>query len=953
MKIFKNLTVSILALTSLGMLTSCGHKHTLVLQPGTAATCTDVGSKDYYKCIDSSCGMIFYDEEGLTPITIEDILLDKLTIPASEHTYNQQIANDQYLATQATCEAPARYYFSCVCGNKGSETFPFGDALCHDMQANLTDPDSFTCSKNDYFGRIYDLNDARSNAWAGAEFDNLLQKVDYGSVFDAHNHNYVGNIDAISSHPETAGKIYLEFDILSIEEGVADLSIGIASPLTTLDKNIFTILINEKEVTYDNQQLHTPSASWYVFDCTNYGKAQLQFGLNTVRIIINQNATCNLDYVKVESKVDITIKHDISIQSNSTHHWFGCNCCNIKYSEQPHIFNQTNTDQKFKVSSSSGNIYYKSCLCGAKGYDTFTFYTDENGNKTLVEEQAQRIIVTSPIKKLTIGDKINLDDYIEVVGVEDENNYFVTVNTPDTVTLEGHILTVIGEGSIRVDILAGANRKKAIFSALSLSKPKITFDNKTQFTTNYFVENLKKDVNGNIIKSGEGIVHNSKYFAYPIADDNGNVTNYEGILETKSGKTYEFACADLAGKNLEVLPGPQVPIGQYYLTQPFSLNYMDFETLYDEKTGEAVALVCTDNTAISNYCMSTCGVYPPSDYASILYKNYKDQLGLSNVKLAAQELVAEFLYTDEEATMENAILSIMVIGTFDFTYKNGTKETQDILFSFTALSGDPELCTVKGVEDYINSGAEPEALKCDLFIEKLTEAATLRNYTQQTDYFWSTKAANSEYEIADPGMGLPSTTFVQAVTEDTIFRQEQLSETEYFQSFYTVNDGQLYYGDNYKYDENGEVETDANGNPLVGDSFTVDPIPGSSSIWDDPDYSLITLAAAADDSFYSNITVAGVQEANGYTVYDFGQSPELAAAMVLNAAGYGISLYNTYVQNQLFNYTYVSAIVTDSAIQVTVYLPVPMEDHSIGYYNIVSTFYKVGTTTAPDLSPLF
>ena len=573
------------------------------------------------------------------------------------------------------------------------------------------------------------------------------------------------------------------------------------------------------------------------------------------------------------------------------------------------------------------------------------------------EKVANRIVISQPEGDVMVGQTLNLDDYIEIIGenLDSDNDFSARLLTADTAELDGHYLTITKEGEVSVEITANTvNTKKGKFTVQALSTLKAAFREKTQFTTNYFVEDIIVEQNAgggyDMYLSGEGIVHNSKYFAYPSTDNNGNVVGYDGILEAKSGKTYEFTCDDLTGKNLEVLPGPQVPIGNYYLTQPFSLSYMDFDTVYDDY-GNAVALLCTDDAAIGNYCMQTCGVYAPSQYASILLQNYASTF--SNVKLVSQELYAEFLYTDEDETLDNAILSVMVYGTFEFTYKNGTKENQDILFSFAALSGDPELCTVKGVEDYIKSGAEPAALKCDSFIEKLTEAATLRNYTQQTDYFWSTKAANSDYEIADPGMGLPSTTFVQAVTEDTIFRQEQLSETEYFQSFYTVNDGQLYYGDNYKYDENGEVETDADGNPLVGDSFTVDPIPGSSSIWDDPDYSLITLAAAADDSFYSNITVAGVQEANGYTVYDFGQSPELAAAMVLNAAGYGISLFNAYSQNELFDYTYVSAVVTDELVQVAVYIGFSMGDGTVAYYNIVSTFYNIGTTTAPDLSPLF
>ena len=47
------------------------------------------------------------------------------------HTYDQQVATDAYKATDATCEVKATYYYSCVCGAKGAETFENGDVVAH------------------------------------------------------------------------------------------------------------------------------------------------------------------------------------------------------------------------------------------------------------------------------------------------------------------------------------------------------------------------------------------------------------------------------------------------------------------------------------------------------------------------------------------------------------------------------------------------------------------------------------------------------------------------------------------------------------------------------------------------------------------------------------------------------------------------------------------------------
>lgn len=47
------------------------------------------------------------------------------------HTYDQQVTSDTYLASAANCTEPAEYYYSCICGAKGTETFTDGTAKGH------------------------------------------------------------------------------------------------------------------------------------------------------------------------------------------------------------------------------------------------------------------------------------------------------------------------------------------------------------------------------------------------------------------------------------------------------------------------------------------------------------------------------------------------------------------------------------------------------------------------------------------------------------------------------------------------------------------------------------------------------------------------------------------------------------------------------------------------------
>ena len=47
------------------------------------------------------------------------------------HNYNQCVASSTYLKNEATCTKKATYYLSCLCGEKGTATFEYGEALGH------------------------------------------------------------------------------------------------------------------------------------------------------------------------------------------------------------------------------------------------------------------------------------------------------------------------------------------------------------------------------------------------------------------------------------------------------------------------------------------------------------------------------------------------------------------------------------------------------------------------------------------------------------------------------------------------------------------------------------------------------------------------------------------------------------------------------------------------------
>ena len=48
-----------------------------------------------------------------------------------KHAYTEKVVESRYLKTAATCETKAVYFYSCECGEKGTETFEYGEALGH------------------------------------------------------------------------------------------------------------------------------------------------------------------------------------------------------------------------------------------------------------------------------------------------------------------------------------------------------------------------------------------------------------------------------------------------------------------------------------------------------------------------------------------------------------------------------------------------------------------------------------------------------------------------------------------------------------------------------------------------------------------------------------------------------------------------------------------------------
>ena len=77
--------------------------------------------------------------------------------PTGEHThaYTEQRATVEYLSKQADCTTPASYYFSCSCGEKGTDTFTQGEANGHCFNMKLSTNDYIVSNANCEHGMLY------------------------------------------------------------------------------------------------------------------------------------------------------------------------------------------------------------------------------------------------------------------------------------------------------------------------------------------------------------------------------------------------------------------------------------------------------------------------------------------------------------------------------------------------------------------------------------------------------------------------------------------------------------------------------------------------------------------------------------------------------------------------------------------------------------------------------
>ncbi len=345
----------------------------------------------------------------------------------ADHSYTQQNVTGNYLKTPATCTDAAVYYYSCTCGEKGSQTFSYGDALGHNWDENYTTDTQkhwIECAACDAIKE--DANHSGGIATCQEQAECEICLLSYGELAD-HNYTQQNVMDNYLKAPATctdAAVYYLSCECgpkapLTFSYGdalghnweedyttsgqkhwiecvacdaikdEADHSGGTATcqqlakcetcqqPYGEFADHSYT----QQNVT--SNYLKTPAtctdAAVYYFSCECGDK-----GVQTFSYGQPLGHNWNEEYATSSQKHWISCNACDAIKDEAAHsggtatcqHLAECDACQLPYGEYAdHSYtkqNITSTYLKMPANCTEAAVYYFSCECGEKGAETFT-----------------------------------------------------------------------------------------------------------------------------------------------------------------------------------------------------------------------------------------------------------------------------------------------------------------------------------------------------------------------------------------------------------------------------------------------------------------------------------------------------------------------------------------------------------------------------------------------------
>lgn len=350
------------------------------------------------------------------------------TLPASaDHVFDQQNTDANYLKAAATCTSPAEYYYSCICGQIGTETFLYGEAKGHTFsdQWNCDENNHWhpaTCEHTDEKGSYgphrWDDGMITKNAGHNVDGEKVYTCVDCGykktEVIPGQPHDYnqrVVDAKYLKSAATCTTPATYYYSCVCGAVGTETFTDGEAKGHTFSDQWSYNEIQHWRAATceHKDEKIQVGDHIW------NPGVITTQPTATTKGVKTYTCSVCGA--TKTEEVAPSTHQHTFATtwQGNATYHWhpatcgdnnvsdlgehqwnagvvtswpthtaagqkvYTCSVCGMTKTEtlqQTHVYDQMNptaANLKTQATCTSPAVYYKTCSCGAKGTETFTY----------------------------------------------------------------------------------------------------------------------------------------------------------------------------------------------------------------------------------------------------------------------------------------------------------------------------------------------------------------------------------------------------------------------------------------------------------------------------------------------------------------------------------------------------------------------------------------------------
>ena len=350
------------------------------------------------------------------------------TLPASaDHVFDQQNTDAKYLKAAATCTSPAEYYYSCICGQIGTETFLYGEAKGHTFsdQWNCDENNHWhpaTCEHTDEKGSYgphrWDDGMITKNAGHNVDGEKVYTCVDCGykktEVIPGQPHDYnqrVVDAKYLKSAATCTTPATYYYSCVCGAVGTETFTDGEAKGHTFSDQWSYNEIQHWRAATceHKDEKIQVGDHIW------NPGVITTQPTATTKGVKTYTCSVCGA--TKTEEVAPSTHQHTFATtwQGNATYHWhpatcgdnnvsdlgehrwnagvvtswpthttpgqkvYTCSVCGMTKTEtlqQTHVYDQMNptaANLKTQATCTSPAVYYKTCSCGAKGTETFTY----------------------------------------------------------------------------------------------------------------------------------------------------------------------------------------------------------------------------------------------------------------------------------------------------------------------------------------------------------------------------------------------------------------------------------------------------------------------------------------------------------------------------------------------------------------------------------------------------